>query len=248
MIWGYHYFRKPPYMLNMGSPWTSLYFPFFSWFTSHGMLVRLKSWSQFRLSNMVATSNWKQKSMSFRKAFVCKEIGIDALSRGFLCMFLFGFLFQNPSQAFSILQVNVGIHRWMMMNMKKTYLHNIYIYIHSVLVYLWTPGKKIHWQLLEGPIRLDILQFSGHDSKWCDMYSLLVAAGKVSQRGLSEQGTTNGGYEQEGSIDTYQTWWFPSLRMIEIINTIHIGPHEDYWYFFNILTLFTMFDHCPDCR
>jgi len=38
------------------------------------------------------------------------------------------------------------------------------------------------------------------------MYSLLVAAGKVSQRGLSEQGTTNGGYEQEGFIDTYQTW------------------------------------------
>lgn len=93
------------------------------------------------------------------------------------------------------------------------------------------PWQKIHWQLLEGPIRLDILQFSGHDSKWCDMYSLLVAAGKVSQRGLSEQGTTNGGYEQEGSIDTYQTWWFPSLRKIEIIKTIHIGPHEDYWYF-----------------
>ena len=64
------------------------------------------------------------------------------------------------------------------------------------------------------------------------MYSLLVAAGKVSQRGLSEQGTTNGGYEQEGFIDTYQTWWFPSLRMIEIIKTIHIGPREDYWYLF----------------
>lgn len=64
------------------------------------------------------------------------------------------------------------------------------------------------------------------------MYSLLVAAGKVSQRGLLEQGTTNGGYEQEGFIDTYQTWWFPSLRMIEIIKTIHIGPHEDYWYLF----------------
>ena len=102
------------------------------------------------------------------------------------------------------------------------------------------PWQKIHWQLLEGPIRLDILQFSGHDSKRCDIYSLLVAAGKVSQRGLSEQGTTNGGCEQEGSIDTYQTWWFPSLRMIEIIKTIHIGPHEDYCFFY-IIALFTMF-------
>lgn len=43
-----------------------------------------------------------------------------------------------------------------------------YIYTFNSSIYIYTLSiawQTIHWQLLEGPIRLDILQFSGHDSK-----------------------------------------------------------------------------------
>ena len=112
--------------INMGVT-MNLYFPFFSWFTSHGMLVRLKSWSQFKLSNMVATSNWKQKSMSFLKAFVCKEIGIDMLYREdscvCSCLVFSSKIPLKPSQSYRSMWVYID-----------TYIYiEIYIYIFDIL-------------------------------------------------------------------------------------------------------------------